>query len=75
MTSLKKSTYHNNAEALLAAIAEMVSLTPENDASIVNVEIAPQCGWQGETAEKEGTILLLVDTLSDGSQVYNLEIY
>lgn len=72
---IAKRTYVNNASSLIEAIKKMVALTPENDASIVDLEIAPQVDYQGGTAEKEGTICLFEEILSDGSKVYTLEVY
>lgn len=74
-TKIVEVTYFNNAHGLLSAIEQMVALTPENDPLIVNVEIAPQIDWQGGTTEPDGRVCLFEETLSDGSLVYNIEVY
>lgn len=67
--------YFNNAGDLMKVIDELVDMTPEKDASIVNIDIAPQTGWQGETDYPSGNVILLEETLSDDSTVYNIEVY
>jgi hypothetical protein len=75
VTELAKITYFNTAGGLVKAIEEAVMLTPEMDALIVNVEIAPQTDWQGGTDYEGGQVVLFEETLSDGSKVYNIEVY
>lgn len=72
---LASHVYFNNAGDLVKAIEELVDMTPEKDASIVDIQIAPAVDYQGGTSEKEGTIHLFEETLSDGSKVYSIEIY
>jgi hypothetical protein len=68
-------TFNNNVADLIKLLEELVEYTPEKDASIVNIEIAPAIDYQGGTAYKEGHAVLFEESLSDGSKVYNIEVY
>ncbi len=66
--------FFNTAHSLIKALEELVALTPESDAIIVDVAIAPH-GPNSELAGITDKAHLYEETLSDGSKVYNIEIY
>lgn len=61
------------AQSIIQELAWLVGQTPEKDADIVYVQIAPLLTYDGGTKEQD-TIELFEETLSDGSKVYNIEL-
>lgn len=62
-------------QSIIQELAWLVGETPEKDADIVYVAIAPQVDYQGGTNGLADTIELFEETLTDGSKVYNIELY
>lgn len=72
---IARRRHYCTAGSIMVELEELVKLTPENDPHIVNVEISPIVHASENIGGLVDVMVLKEETLTDGSIVYNIDIY